>query len=705
VPVLRSIKLLAHPLFIAGIFVLGTAPFTLKLIPKYKVKLTNTLTYSRPNTAILWADFQDDGESEKLEWFMNSESKATYKINNQSGYLLDQQVFEGQSLTNKNSPFIADLNRNGFPEIYTFYHRNDSLFFKGLEYLHDIPRTLVNERFVTLVRNLKGMIDYNISFYPPAYYSSIENESALVFSVNAGYPVIPRYIYKYNPVTETLHHSDFFGAVNTPDHHLDVNGDGKKEYLISQYAPGNLRDSLINGENDTYVRLILLDDSLKTIWKTDPLGTIYSGIGVYPYQIKGKFKLVAFLGNSQVPELNGILSVFSADGKLIISHDIKTSVSDINNILLYSGEDDPSIKILDSEGFLKVYNLSLGLVKKNKVPYSHGALTQLDIDGDGERERIIFSEDVTILRQDLTHPATLRFPHESSLNNYVYLKKNHNRPNEISVQYGNRYSLISYLRNPFYPFRIPGLFALWGVLGGVIFMMQFLQRLALREKYMTERRLMEMQLLLLRNQINPHFLFNAINSISYRLMEKDPEEANNNVIRLSRLIQHNLTAADKFSRSLKDELEAAESYAEIVRSQMEEPFELIVEVAPETDMNIQVPVMVIQNYLENAIKHGVRTLGKEGKISVRISGEAKTLLIMITDNGIGRPKAAENRSKIPSTGKGMDLMDRFFAEVNKANEREISLTIRDLTDDSGNPAGTEVLLEIPISMKYRVYDN
>jgi LytS/YehU family sensor histidine kinase len=188
-------------------------------------------------------------------------------------------------------------------------------------------------------------------------------------------------------------------------------------------------------------------------------------------------------------------------------------------------------------------------------------------------------------------------------------------------------------------------------------------------------------------------------------MEKNPEEANNNVIRLSRLIQNNLVASDKFSRSLKEELEAAKTYAEIIRSQMEEPFELIVDISPGINMDIQVPVLVIQNYLENAIKHGVSSMGKDGKISITISGDGKNLYLTINDNGIGRKKAAAAGKEVPSTGKGMDLMNRFFEEVNKANERKISVKVNDLTDNKGNPKGTEVSIEIPVNMIYRIYEN
>jgi hypothetical protein len=160
-PGLKYIKLFAHPLFIAGILVLASAPFTLNLNPKYKAKVTQTSTFGRPNTRVLWVDLDNNGESEKMEWFINSEGKAAYKITSQSGYILDQQVFNGQSLTMRNPPYITNLNHNNIPEIYSFYHRNDSLFIRGIEYIEGKPHLIVKERYVSNVDNPKGDYDYS----------------------------------------------------------------------------------------------------------------------------------------------------------------------------------------------------------------------------------------------------------------------------------------------------------------------------------------------------------------------------------------------------------------------------------------------------------------------------------------------------------------------------------------------------------------
>ncbi len=308
-----------------------------------------------------------------------------------------------------------------------------------------------------------------------------------------------------------------------------------------------------------------------------------------------------------------------------------------------------------------------------------------------------------ITRERLKKSISLEMPYDINPVGKVYLKENRGKPNEILLQSQGKYCLVSYGRNPLYPYRVLLVIAFYGFLAGFIFLIQYLQRLVSREKYMAERKVSELQLLLIRNQITPHFLFNAMNSISYRLMKKDPDEANNSMVRLSRLIRDNLVAMDRLSRSLEDELDAVKSYVEIVRSQQEEPFAFVVEISPETDSDVQVPVMVIQNYVENSVKHGISTLGAQGRIILSVSQDTRYLHIRLTDNGIGRQRSRENTDNSKSTGKGVGLMEQFFTEVNKYNVNKISATITDLYSADGLPAGTEVAIDIPVDMRYRIY--
>jgi len=102
--------------------------------------------------------------------------------------------------------------------------------------------------------------------------------------------------------------------------------------------------------------------------------------------------------------------------------------------------------------------------------------------------------------------------------------------------------------------------------------------------------------------------------------------------------------------------------------------------------------MLIQNFAENAIKHGLRPLDKKGKLKIHVSQKNETLSIHITDNGIGRKNAGSNGSQ--GTGKGLKLMQQIAMLYRKLEGTSIDIDIEDLEDASGEASGTRVIILI-----------
>jgi LytS/YehU family sensor histidine kinase len=113
-----------------------------------------------------------------------------------------------------------------------------------------------------------------------------------------------------------------------------------------------------------------------------------------------------------------------------------------------------------------------------------------------------------------------------------------------------------------------------------------------------------------------------------------------------------------------------------------------------------VPKMIIQTYTENAVKHGLFPLEKQGKLTIGISEAEGFLTICVEDNGIGRKKAAESKTK--STGKGMKIMKQYFEVFNERNQEKITFEIVDLTDENREACGTKVIIKIPLSMRFEI---
>jgi len=213
-----------------------------------------------------------------------------------------------------------------------------------------------------------------------------------------------------------------------------------------------------------------------------------------------------------------------------------------------------------------------------------------------------------------------------------------------------------------------------------------------KRKAFAEKEKMELQLRTIKNQIDPHFAFNAINMIGSMVYKKDPDTVYDYFSRFARLIRSTLQDSEKISRTLSEELDFVQNYVSIQKTRFADKFTFALVVDEKVDLNTQVPKMIIQTYTENAIKHGLMHKKEEGKLEIRITENEKRLMITVEDNGIGREKAVEHSKG--STKKGMQIIQQIFTLYNKLIKYKISQEIIDLKDDGGNALGTRVVLTI-----------
>jgi ligand-binding sensor domain-containing protein len=211
-------------------------------------------------------------------------------------------------------------------------------------------------------------------------------------------------------------------------------------------------------------------------------------------------------------------------------------------------------------------------------------------------------------------------------------------------------------------------------------------------KALAEKEKMELQLKTIKNQIDPHFAFNAINMIGSMVYKNDPDMVYDYFSRFARLIRSTLQDSEKISRPLSEELDFVKNYVEIQKTRFAGKFAFQLEVGNEVDLNTEVPKMIIQTYTENAIKHGLMHRKDGGSLSIDIGERDMRMTITVEDNGIGREKAA-TLSK-DSTKKGMQIIRQIFALYNKLFKYKISQEIIDLKDADGNALGTKVVLTI-----------
>ncbi len=212
-------------------------------------------------------------------------------------------------------------------------------------------------------------------------------------------------------------------------------------------------------------------------------------------------------------------------------------------------------------------------------------------------------------------------------------------------------------------------------------------------------RIAEMEMRALRAQMNPHFIFNSLNSINRFVLKNEHFQASQYLTKFARLIRLILDHSEENAIALRSELDMLSLYIEMEDMRFENKFSFQLEVAENLKPDfIEIPSMLIQPYLENAIWHGLLHKTDLGLLQLAVyEKQAGVLQVTITDNGIGRAKAAQLKSKqvLQKKSFGMKITAERMALLYQRTGRQASATITDLTDENGIASGTEVVLLIP----------
>jgi ligand-binding sensor domain-containing protein/anti-sigma regulatory factor (Ser/Thr protein kinase) len=217
------------------------------------------------------------------------------------------------------------------------------------------------------------------------------------------------------------------------------------------------------------------------------------------------------------------------------------------------------------------------------------------------------------------------------------------------------------------------------------------------EKITTEKKLAELEMQALKAQINPHFVFNCLNSIKGFIYDKDYSQADKYLDKFSDLMRSTIDNSDASVISLEEEIKYLDNYLQLEKLRFSEKFDYRIVADEVADkQNIFVPAMLLQPYVENAIRHGIRYLeNTKGQISITATLADGFLVCIIDDNGIGRAKAAALKSShhIEYQSRGMSISKR------RADLYYIHQEIVDKKDETGNSLGTAIILKIPLALK------
>jgi len=696
-----------NPIFIslvATVLVIFLLPFNFL---KYKLTIVDGQRNNKDNKQLtIYDDLDNDGTSDLIFTYNNFVGTAAIGV-----YFYPKGNVEEWDLYGKfefkgiNYIFTGDFNYDEKKEIYAFTLSHDTVY---LNCIWDFSKLKpgISDIFVSTVGQVNGKSDPCI-ISPQMDDQDGDGFKEIIFGIASGFSIYPRAIFSYNIEKNILLRSCETGHYSGHFLLSDINHDKKKEIIIGGYAPKNITDKIVAFHDSSNWGMVF-DQQLKLIFPPKEFPGRTGGTIPFEFPSVNGIPRVFLLWHPPTTDRNGImLYQLTPENKTIFIKQFSdfdrfepgNRINQIGEPFLFRQKKDNVLVLpVSDEGFF-LYNSSFQLIRKIPVQNQISDTRQLDIDMDGQEEIIIFdtfNNQLVVFRNDFKDPVAIDFILDSPEYFKVSLNKVKGSNPFIFISSVEHRCLLSYRKNPMYYSR-------WGAYGliylGILlfaFLIRKIQRVQLEKKYATEKKITELQMKIVRNQMDPHFTMNAINAVVDAISREKKEEARDNLLHFSKMYRSLVLSADKIKRSLHEELDFTENYLALEKFRFGNSFTYKIEVDPEVDKTWEVPKMVIQSPVENAVKHGLLKREPGGELFIRVYLNDNKLVLEITDNGIGREGSL--KSEKSSTGKGIQIMEQFYELYYKITNIRVHSHITDLFDENGKPAGTKVIVWIPVTI-------
>lgn len=269
-----------------------------------------------------------------------------------------------------------------------------------------------------------------------------------------------------------------------------------------------------------------------------------------------------------------------------------------------------------------------------------------------------------------------------------------NEQKENQIQLLSQRAELQERKIKLYGFVLIGL----SILSALIILIIFLVIRQSRMKVLQDKIILEQKLL--RSQMNPHFIFNSLASIQNSIINEEPRKASKYLTKFSRLVRNILDSSIEEFIPLEREISTIENYLELQKIRFPEKFDYSIEVDERLDPeSVQIPPMLAQPFIENAIEHGIKHKASKGKIDIRFKLQNGTLELEVEDDGIGRQRAHEILKVQDQGHKSMAtaITVERIKILNKKLRRKILMEIIDLKNNRDEATGTKVGFEIPLN--------
>lgn len=685
----KTLNLLLQPLSLA--LIIGTVIIVLlpDFFNKYIVERTFTREISLDQEKHYLHDLDGDGINERI-LFANSQvsGRALYMILENSFSLVDQYNWKGEYFKMSN-PFFGDYDNNGLSEIYSFTIDNDSLFINGMEYKSEI--VVLDNVYIRKINLHESAYDMRTFCRDEDNgFIDVNNDGKkeIIFTYQALFSGIPRLIYSLDVWNKSLKHSNVYGANLNVLNIADINNDGSKEILCISSASANNKADSSYLYHDNNAWLFIFNHDLELIFTDHEIEGISSGVVPFIFKNKDENNLLVFTRDMQEEERIYGLYLYDKDFQLIKEKQINERFETFLSPRII----DSKVLIVEFNEGNKIYELDTEL--NLKLLYEHYdniyGIEFSDIDGDGLSEYFITSKSDAsywILSSDF---KTLT-PIPGKPGKAQSLRNSKHEFAITTYEKNPNFHIYSYSANPYYLVKYPLYLLIYSFL---FLLLHFIKKYRQLKIVEANQKMINLQLKALKNQIDPHFTFNVINSVNMVMAKGDLKLAENYFIKFTSLLRDILTNSDQMLVPLAVELGIIEKYMDLQRIRFKEKIQFTLYFEPNTDLSIPIPRMLIQEQVENAIKHGLMHKKDKGKLGIHVVKNDNNYNVIIEDDGIGRE--ASKKYKENSTGKGSSINLQLLKIYHQIYGTNILYFVHDLKDEDGTACGTKVEFIIPI---------
>jgi hypothetical protein len=694
----RLLSLAASPFLLALPLAIVLILFLPNPTSKYKATLSRKIVADKPNSEEYFKDLTGDGVDERICIFSNlAKGEAAVKVLSHQGITYDQWNFPGKYEPYSQSYCAADLNNDGYPEIYVFFYHADSVFMGAFQ-PYPNKKIFFRKKLITKVMKRDGKIDFYIyQFHVANLYHNPYKQ--LVLALSAGFSRQPRSIFIFDWVTQTFHHSQSVGAKLCQLVLADMDSDTIPEIYCISSASGNIPDSLGIPYTDYSTWFMGFNSKLQMLFPPVENKGFPSGGNVCPYTnakgekfitvffyqpLKQRDKLIFYQANHKV----FAEKIFQVSKNTGLKYDFFGRITYHHKPYILLGDPDNSFLLINDQ--LKIKKLKF---KSPPMVF----MFQTDIDKNGTTE--YFFEDKM---------RTFYYIADNNLKNWTKIPSHldinsvephdcgiiHNgkQDNEFYAKAGNLIYFYHYHFDPLFYLKYPLWILLYGLIVLVLWFAQHLQKTQAKRKQIVEETINALQMKTINSQMDPHFMFNVLNSLAYSVNKDNTEEAYQQILNFSRLLRGMMKRTDRIDVSLGEEIDFVRNYLELEKFRFKTGFHYEIDIDQKLNLSCRIPRMLIQLLVENALKHGLRNKRGDKKVIVEAYQHERTATIIVEDNGIGRKAAA----KYPSgSGKGLKLLNDLINLNKKMGGKEITISYTDLHDNSGQASGTraEVVIE------------